>query len=242
MHSSARRNLERFLKIYSTSFNKDLPLEVLDIGSNAISKKWSTCKSILQSSNLKFNYTGVDIEPGLNVDVVIKDVYSYEEIPSNTYDLVTATSVFEHVEFFWLTFLEILRVLKPNGLFYMNTPSNGDFHRWPVDCWRFYPDSSNALVKWANKNNYDSILLECFTSKQYLECGWSDYVSIILKDKKFINNYNSKMILNYKDFINGIDEKNKIYQFSNKTEDHYNWGYRLMYRIRKKLQKMKIVN
>ena len=50
------------------------------------------------------------------------------------------------------------------------------------------------------------------------------------------------MILNYKDFINSIDEKNKIYQFSNKTEDHYNWGYRLMYRIRKKLQKMKIVN
>ena len=37
-------------------------------------------------------------------------------------------------------------------------------------------------------------------------------------------------------------EQAKIYQFSNKTEDHYNWGYRLMYRIRKKLQKMKIVN
>ena len=46
------------------------------------------------------------------------------------------------------------------------------------------------------------------------------------------------MIHNYKDFINGIDETKKIYQYSNKTEDHSNWGYRLYYRIRKKLQKI----
>ena len=46
------------------------------------------------------------------------------------------------------------------------------------------------------------------------------------------------MIHIYKDFINGIDETKKIYKFSNKTEDHNNWGYRLYYRIRKKIQKI----
>ena len=240
MHSSAKRNLERFFKTYFKKQNSSL--EVLDIGSQSLNKEWSTCKSILASSDLKFNYTGADIVAGENVDLVIKEIYSFKEIPSNKYDVVTATSVFEHVEFFWLTYLEILRVLKPNGIFYMNTPSNGDFHRWPVDCWRFYPDSANALVNWGNRNNYNSVSLECFTSKQYLECGWSDYVSIILKDKKFLNNFNSKMINEYKDFLNGIDEKKKIYHFSNKTEDHKNFGYRFFYRIRKKLQKMKIID
>jgi SAM-dependent methyltransferase len=61
-------------------------------------------------------------------------------------DVVLSSSCFEHSEFFWLLFLEILRVLRPEGLFYLNAPSNGPFHRYPVDCWRFYPDSGNALV------------------------------------------------------------------------------------------------
>ena len=26
--------------------------------------------------------------------------------------------------------------------------SNGDYHSWPVDCWRFYPDSGIALINW----------------------------------------------------------------------------------------------
>ena len=239
MHSSAKRSFERFLKTYSKNFENNKTIEVLDIGSQLITENGASIKTMLNESNIKFNYTGVDLEKGLNVDIVLKDIYSFNEIDVNKYDLVTATSVFEHIEFFWLTYLEILKVLKPNGILYTNTPSNGDFHRYPVDCWRFYPDSSNALIKWGNKNNFNSILLECFTSKQYLECGWSDYVSIILKDKKFIDQFKNKMIHNYKDFINGIDETKKIYQFSNKTEDHNNWGYRLYYRIRKKIQKIK---
>ncbi len=242
MHSSAKRNFERFLKTYKDNFNKESTLEVLDIGSLNLNENWVTVKSMLRDSGIKFNYTGIDIKEGLNVDIVIKDVYSLKEVGSKKFDLVTATSIFEHVEFFWLTYLEILKVLKPNGILYSNTPSNGDFHRWPVDCWRFYPDSSNALVNWGKKNNFDSILLECFTSKQYLECGWSDYVSIILKDKKFIDQFKNKMLYEYKDFLNGMDHEKKIYQFSNKTEDHRNIGYRFFYRIRKKLQKMKILN
>ena len=192
MHSSAKRNFERFIKTYRENFKKDQPLEVLDIGSQSLNKNWVTIKSLLKDSNQQFNYTGADLEKGLNVDIILKDIYSFNEIVSGKYDLVTATSVFEHIEFFWLTYLEILRVLKPQGILYLNTPSNGDFHRWPVDCWRFYPDSGNALVKWGNKNGYNSVMLETYTSSQYLECGWSDQVSIILKSKLHINDFKKK--------------------------------------------------
>lgn len=242
MHSSAKRNFERFIKTYRENFENDQPLEVLDIGSQSLNKNWVTIKSLLKDSKLKFNYTGADLEKGLNVDIIIKDIYSFNEIGSGKYDLVTATSVFEHIEFFWLTYLEILRVLKPQGILYLNTPSNGDFHRWPVDCWRFYPDSANALVKWGNKNGYNSVMLETYTSSQYLECGWSDQVSVILKSKLHINNFKKKIIHEYKNFFNGMDEKKEIYQFSNKTEDQKNFGYRFYYRIRKKLQKLKIID
>ena len=242
MHSSAKRNFERFIKTYRENFKKDQPLEVLDIGSQSLNKNWVTIKSLLKDSNLQFNYTGADLEKGLNVDIILRDIYSFNEIVSGKYDLVTATSVFEHIEFFWLTYLEILRVLKPQGILYLNTPSNGDFHRWPVDCWRFYPDSGNALVKWGNKNGYNSVMLETYTSSQYLECGWSDQVSIILKSKLHINDFKKKIIHKYKNFSNGMDESKEIYQFSNKTEDQKNFGYRFYYRIRKKLQKLKIID
>ena len=45
----------------------------------------------------------------------------------NSIDIVVSISVFEHVEFFWETYLEMLRILKPNGLLFINAPSNGHF-------------------------------------------------------------------------------------------------------------------
>ncbi len=235
MHSSALLNLKNFFSIYLKNFDNP---KILDFGSQSLSDHVGA-KVLLNKMNIKYEYTGVDIEKGSNVDIILKDPYSFEEIPDSTYDVIISTSVFEHVEFFWLTYLEILRILKPNGIFYFNVPSNGDFHRWPQDCWRFYPDSGNALINWAKRNNYKPILLESFVSKQYLECGWNDYVSVTLKDETHLNTFNDRIIYTHKKFLNGIDHNNQIYNFSNKSEDHKNWGFRLWYRIRKKIDKLK---
>ena len=40
---------------------------------------------------------------------------------SNSLDVVVSSSCFEHSEMFWLLFLEIMRVLKPEGLSAMTT-------------------------------------------------------------------------------------------------------------------------
>lgn len=44
-----------------------------------------------------------------------------------------------------MTFLEYARVIKPGGMIYINAPSNGDYHRYPDDNWRFYPDCGRVL-------------------------------------------------------------------------------------------------
>ena len=41
------------------------------------------------------------------------------------------------------------RVLKPGGLLCLVAPSSGAVHRYPVDCWRFYPDSAQAITQYA---------------------------------------------------------------------------------------------
>lgn len=100
---------------------------------------------------------------------------------------------------FWVLFLEIMRVLKPHGLFYLNAPSNGPFHRYPVDCWRFYPDSGRALIAWARRNGVNAALLESYTSAQYRE-PWNDFVAVFLRDEAFVAAYPERII----DRLDGI--------------------------------------
>jgi hypothetical protein len=92
--------------------------------------------------------------------------------------MIVTSSCFEHSEMFWLTFLEALRILKPKGLFYINAPSTGDYHAFPVDCWRFYPDAAGALKTWAKRNGYD-ITVEYTT---VMEGYWKDFIVVYRKN------------------------------------------------------------
>src|ERR1700758_690440 len=39
------------------------------------------------------------------------------------------------------------RIVRPGGLIFLIAPSRGPEHRYPVDCWRFYPDGYRALAR-----------------------------------------------------------------------------------------------
>jgi hypothetical protein len=93
-------------------------------------------------------YIGVDMEPGPGVDVLANDPYSYP-LSSRSADLVISGQAFEHMEFFWIAWLEMCRIVKFGGLIFLLAPSRGPEHRYPVDCWRFYPDGFRALAKWS---------------------------------------------------------------------------------------------
>jgi len=127
-------------------------------------------------------YIGVDFVARKGVDLILDSLY---ELPfvDNSIDIILTSSCFEHSEMYWLVFLEIMRSLKPEGLFYLNAPSDGVYHRFPVDCWRFFPDRGKALIAWARKNKCNFVLLESYVTNQHLhECN--DHVGIFLKDEK----------------------------------------------------------
>lgn len=193
MHKTAEENAKRFFETYVSQNNENVSF--LEIG------------SYLSSFNIRLlaptesNYVGVDLGPGPGVDIVLTDPYKLP-FEDNTFDYVISSSCFEHSEFFWVLFLEIMRVLKPTGLFYLNAPSNGDFHRFPVDCWRFYPDSGEALSNWAKRNNYNSGVVEQYTSNNETDI-WSDYVSIFIKDINTIEKYPNRITTNFNNYTNG---------------------------------------
>jgi SAM-dependent methyltransferase len=164
-------------------------------------------------------YIGVDFVSGQGVDIVLDDPYVLP-FDDNSVDVIVSSSCFEHSEMFWILFLEILRVLKPAGLFYLNAPANGEFHRYPVDCWRFYPDCGKALVTWARRSGIDAALLESYTSYQDKDI-WNDFVAIFVKNSDCASSHPKRIAERFGDYYNGFSSltQDEILKYQQYPED-----------------------
>lgn len=196
MHATAMANGKSFFDCYGKSMDAGRTVTVVEIGSQDVN---GSLKDVCPPH---FKYVGVDFVEAKNVDVVLTDPYTLP-FEDNSVDVVVTSSCLEHSEMFWLVFLEVLRVLGPHGLFYINVPSRGSYHRYPVDCWRFYPDSGIALSKWGRRNGYDTTLLESFTQA---DGAWGDLVAVFLKDASLAARYPDRMLDHRTDVINGRQE------------------------------------
>ncbi len=200
MHPSAMLNGKQFFDTYRSAF-ADLPeVLVLDIGAQNVN---GSLKEVCPST---FRYVGVDFVTGPGVDVVLTDPYVLP-FPDGTADIVVSSSCFEHSELFWVSFLEIMRVLKPRGVFYLNAPSNGMIHRYPLDCWRFFPDSGLALTTWARRHGMPVLLLESYISRQQpsqqIFDQWNDFVAVFLRDEAHVTAFPHRILDTKTDFENG---------------------------------------
>lgn len=137
MHQSS---LDHIHKLVLTHLDPACSLHIVDIGSYDVNGSY---KQFMDSP--KWRYTGIDLSAGPNVDVVLSSPYRLP-FQSHSVDVIVSGQAFEHIEFFWLTWLEMTRVLKPGGLIFLVAPSRGPEHRYPQDCWRFYPDGYRALA------------------------------------------------------------------------------------------------
>lgn len=192
MHDSALENGRRFFETY---VDREKKWRVIEIGSQDVN---GSLRSVCPPN---VEYVGVDFVAGKGVDIILSDPYKLP-FSDESSDIVVSSSCFEHSEHYWILYLEIMRILRPSGLFYLNAPSNGGFHQWPVDCWRFYPDSGNALAKWGKANGIDSIVLESFTSDQVID-AWNDYVCIFIKSGQYADRYPHRVLDTFREFSNG---------------------------------------
>lgn len=142
MHQHSLDLVAEFRRTYLEDREKEA-LIILDIGSRDVNGSY---REVLAAP--AWQYVGVDLAPGENVDVVVRSPYSWHEFPSNYADVVVSGQTFEHVEFPWETMSEIARLLKPGGLCCIIAPSAGPEHRYPQDCWRIYPDGFAALARY----------------------------------------------------------------------------------------------
>ncbi|MEA2561379.1 MAG: hypothetical protein QOH06_2883 [Acidobacteriota bacterium] len=96
-------------------------------------------------SLLKGRVIGLDIHPGLNVDVV-GDAHGLSRfLREGSVDAVLSASVLEHLQAPWLLAAEINRVLKPGGLVYHQVPGAWPAHAQPNDFWRISAEGLRVL-------------------------------------------------------------------------------------------------
>ena len=195
MHKSSLDKMSWFVNEYLVDY-KGVNRDILDLGSYDVNGSYRAF-----FDDAAWHYQGVDMEAGKNVDIVLRHPYFWQEIKSKSKDVIISGQAFEHVEFFWVLIDEMARALKPGGLICIIAPSRGYEHRYPVDCWRFYPDAFRALARYAGLE-----LLHVDTqweNKGYTEDdsdAWGDTIAVMRRPKKWP--FKFRVILGLRKIIN----------------------------------------
>jgi SAM-dependent methyltransferase len=143
MHPSSYDRMAEFCRDYLTARARET-LTIVDLGSCDYNGSYRPI-----FARKPWRYIGVDLAPGKNVDLVLRDAYDWRELKTQSIDVLVSGQTFEHTEFFWETILEVARVLKPGGLCCIIAPASGNEHRFPLDCWRIFADGFRALARYA---------------------------------------------------------------------------------------------
>lgn len=195
MHDTAMLIGQKFFQTYMAGATGQ---SIVDIGAQDVN---GSLRSVAPPGN---TYTGVDFAVGKGVDVILEDPYVFP-FEDATFDAAVCSNCLEHSEFFWMTFMEILRILKPTGLLFMTIPVNTGVHRFPVDCWRFYPDSGMALQKWARRNGVNATLLESFTGKQMRSLN-NDFAAVYVKDNAHVEMHPNRILSHFTEYTWGYTD------------------------------------
>ena len=142
MHKSAYKQMELCVKEYMPANRRH---RVVDLGSRVSDKQSVTHRDMLGQHDI--DYVGVDVLDGPNVDAVMTKPYRIP-LKSSSADFVLSGQAFEHIPFFWVTMMEIARVLKPRGMAFITAPSRGHVHD-AQDCWRYYPDGFRSMAAYS---------------------------------------------------------------------------------------------
>jgi SAM-dependent methyltransferase len=168
----------------------DRHYRVLDFGSRIAGRQAWTHRDLLDGVDCTIR--GADIDEGRNVDIVMPKPYRLP-LSSDSVDVILTGQTFEHIPFFWASFLELARVLRPRGLIFLTAPSRGHVH-YVQDCWRYYPDGMRSLAAFSRLH-----LREAHTDfpptreGQWHDCAridtknyyWGDSVGVFQKPRNY---------------------------------------------------------
>lgn len=138
-HDSQRQYCKKIKEKFPNHFKG---IKVLDVGSLDIN---GSNRSLFENCD----YLGIDVGKGTNVDLVC--VGHEYDAPDNYYDTIITTEALEHDMYYKKTISNIMRMLKPGGLFIMTCattgrPEHGTRRTTPVDA----PLLKDVSIEWSD--------------------------------------------------------------------------------------------
>ena len=125
--------LEFFIEsIKAEEFNEK---RILEVGSKYIN---GSVRPLIEEFFSPKEYIGVDIEPGKFVDLILPAEKLLGYFGSESFDVVIATELLEHVMDWRVVVNNMKMILKRRGYIYITTRSRGfPYHSYPWDFWRY---------------------------------------------------------------------------------------------------------
>lgn len=139
MHESTYREMKKFADLLPTT-----QLSIADVGAMDIN---GTYRPIFTRPS--WTYTGLDIEAGRNVDRVLAAPYEWSNVKDEEFDVVVSGQALEHTLYPWIFAKELARIVKKGGFVCCIAPYQWEFHAFPIDCYRFFPDGMKAVLSQA---------------------------------------------------------------------------------------------
>ncbi len=118
-------------------------MRILEIGPDGFP---STYQGLIPNQDITWHT--LDIFANERLTYPLSDPYRFS-IPDDSYDMVLAGNVIEHVPEIWRWLPELARVVRPGGYVIIGVPISWPYHEAPVDCWRIYPEGMKALYTFA---------------------------------------------------------------------------------------------
>jgi len=140
MHKESIDIMQGFIN----TLNPEEELRILDVGSLKIKGQGGEYRHLITSD--MWEYVGVDVVEGDNVDVVAESPYRYP-FEDKYFDVIITGQTLEHVAYIWEWIKELNRILKSGGKIFIIAPSRGHRHNRP-DYWRIQPNGMNALLEY----------------------------------------------------------------------------------------------
>jgi len=160
MHASSYKAMERNIEEYVST---DTILRIADLGSLDVNGSYRA----LFPPNVE--YSGVDLSPGENVDIVMPEEYLIP-VPTGFFDMLVSGQCFEHVKNPFKLMSEVRRVVAIDGLVMLTAPFIFPEHRYPVDCWRFMSDGWQTLF---DENGIEMVKTEYVPGKKGRSDCWA---------------------------------------------------------------------
>jgi SAM-dependent methyltransferase len=92
------------------------------------------------------HYTGVDVVPGVNVDLVADAHRLSQSFEADSVDAVFSLNTFEHLAMPLQVVLEMNTILRVGGLVYLEAPQTIGLHELPWDFFRFSDRAWESLL------------------------------------------------------------------------------------------------